>query len=67
MIKARKERVRELTRSRESVKLRTRALCDEGSAFEQVVLLETGAGKIREMQPIPPPKTGATSKGPSLT
>lgn len=59
MIEARKERVRELIRSLELVKVRTRALCDEGSAFEARSSSSTNAeaGKIRKMQPTPPAKT----------
>lgn len=47
MIKARKERVRELIRSLESVQVRRQALGEEGSAFEgrSSSLMETGAGK----------------------
>lgn len=66
MIEARKERVRELIRS---LKVRSRALCDEGSAFEDKSSssTKTGADKIRKMQPIPRAKTGTTSKAPSVT
>lgn len=69
MIEARKERVRELIRSLESLKVRSRALCDEGSAFEgkSSSATKTGVGKIRKMQPIPRAKTGTTSKAPSVT
>lgn len=69
MIEARKEGVRELIRSLESVKVRSRALCDEGNAFEgrSSSSTKTGAGKIRKMQPVPPAKTGTTSKAPSVT
>lgn len=47
MIKARKERVRELIRSLESVKVQSQALGEEQSAFEgrSFSLTETGAGK----------------------
>lgn len=47
MIKARKERVRELIRSLESVQVRSRALGEQDSAFEggSSFLTETGAGK----------------------
>lgn len=47
MIKARKERVRELIRSLESVKVRSRILGKQDSAFEgrSSSLTETGAGK----------------------
>lgn len=69
MIEARKERVRELIRSLESVKMRIRALCDEGTAFEDrsSSATKTGAGKSRKMQPIFRAKTGTTSKAPSVT
>lgn len=69
MIEARKERVRELIRSLESVQIRRQAVCDEGSGFEgkSSSSTKTGAGKIRKMQPIPPAKTGTTSKAPSAT
>lgn len=69
MIEARKERVRELIRSLESVRVRSRALCDEGTAFEGRSSSSTkiGAGKNRKMQPIRPAKTGTTSKAPSVT
>lgn len=68
MIKARKKRVRELIRSLESVQVRSRALCDEGSSFEgrSSSSTKTGAGKIRKMQPIAR-ATGTTSKAPSVT
>lgn len=61
MIDARKERVRELIQSLESINVRGRALCDKGSAFagRSSSSTKTGAGK---MQPIPPAKTGTTSK-----
>lgn len=47
MIEARKERVRELIRSIESVQVRSRALGEEKSAFEgrSSSLMETAAGK----------------------
>lgn len=47
MIKARKERIRELIRSLESVQVRSQALGKEESAFEgrSSALTETGAGK----------------------
>lgn len=47
MIKARKERVRELIRSLESVQVRSQALGEEQSTFEgrSYSLTETGAGK----------------------
>lgn len=47
MIKARKERVRELIRSLESVKVRSRAPGEEESTFEgrSSSFAETGAGK----------------------
>lgn len=47
MIKARKERVRELLRSLESVQVRSQALREEESAFEgrSSSLTETRAGK----------------------
>lgn len=69
MIEARKERVHELIRSLESLKVRSRALCDEGSAFEGKSSSETktGAAKIRKMQPLFRPKVGTTSKAPSVT
>lgn len=69
MIEARKERVRELIRSLESVKVRNRTLCDEGSGFEDGSFssTKTGAGKIHEMQPVPHAKTVTTSKAPSVT
>lgn len=69
MIEARKERVRELIRSLEAVKVRSRALCDEGSTFEgrSCSSTKSGAGKIRKTQAIPRAKTGTTSKAPSVT
>lgn len=69
MIEARKERVSELIRSLESVKMRSRALWDEGCSFEgwSSSSTKTGAGKIREMQPIARARTGTTSKAPSVT
>lgn len=69
MIEARKERVRELIRSLESVKVRSRALCDESGAFEGTSSssTKTGSGKIRKMQPIPPAKMRTISKVPSVT
>lgn len=69
MIDVRKERVRELIRSLKSLKVRSRALCDEGSAFEgrSSSATNTWVGKIRKMQPIPRAKTGTTSKTPSVT
>lgn len=69
MIEARKERVRELIRSLESLKVRSRALCDEGSAFEgrSSSATKTRIGTIRKMQPIPRAKTGTASKAPSAT
>lgn len=47
MIKARKERVRELIRSLESVQVRSQALGEEESTFEgrSSCLTKTGAGK----------------------
>lgn len=45
MIEATRERVRELIPSLESVKVRSRALCDEDNAFEgQIVLLNEDRG-----------------------
>lgn len=69
MIEARKERVSELIRSLESVKMRNRALWDEGCSFEgwSSSSTKTGAGKTRKMQPILLAKTGTTSKAPSHT
>lgn len=69
MIEARKERVRELIRSLESLKVRSRALPDEGSAFKgkSSSATKTGGGKSRKMQPVPRAKTGTTSKAPSIT
>lgn len=69
MIEARKERVSELIRSLESVKMRSRALCDESGAFEgcSSSSTNTGAGKIRKVQPIRRARTGTTSKAPLVT
>lgn len=69
MIEARKERVRELIRSLKSVKVRSRALSDESTAFKDRSFssTKTGAGKSRKMQPIFRAKTGTTSKAPSVT
>lgn len=69
MIEARKERVRELIRSLKSVKVRSRALSDESTAFEDrsSSSAKTGAGKSRKMQPIFRANTGTTSKAPSVT
>lgn len=69
MIEARKERVRELIRSLKSVKVRSRALSDESTAFEDRSSSSTkmGVGKTRKMQPILRAKTGTTSKAPSVT
>lgn len=68
MTEARKERVRELIRSLESVKVRSGALWDEGCSFEGwSSSTKTRAGKIRKMPPIPRARTGTTSKAPSVT
>lgn len=69
MKEARRERIRELIRSLESVRLRRHAFCEEDSAFEGRSSFSSGsaAGKSRKMQPIPPAKTGTASKAPSNT
>lgn len=64
MIEARKERVRDLIRSLESVQVRRRAL-DEDRAFEGPT--ETGMGKSSKMQRIPRAKSTTTRKAPSIT
>lgn len=66
MIRARKERVRELIRSLESVQVRSQALGEVESAFEgrSSSLTETGAGKNEER--IPRAKLATTSRTPSI-
>lgn len=60
MIEARKERISELIRSLESLKMRSRAPWDEGCSFEgwSSSSTKTGAGKVRRLQPIPRAKRG---------
>lgn len=68
MIKARKERVRELIRSLKSVRVRSQNLGKEESAFEgrSSFLAETGAGKNDAAHS--PRKAGEDiSKAPSIT
>lgn len=64
MNEARRERIRELIRSLESMPVRGQALCEEDSSFERgsSSSTETRACKIRKMQRI-----GTTSKAPLVT
>lgn len=64
MIRARKERVRELIRSLESVQVRSQALGKEESTLEgRSSSFQTGAGKRRN----PGAKLATTSRAPSIT
>lgn len=67
MIKARKERVRELIRSLEPVQVRSRALGEEESSFKGRSSSFTETGDGRTMQRIPRAKLATTSRAPSIT